>query len=69
MTPLFLYLPATVRNQILRRELWRHKLDWDDVVPEDLTKVWRTLAKDLSELDSIPFPRRVLKQGKPANLF
>lgn len=67
--PLSLYLPVTVRSRILRRELWRHKLDWDDVVPEDWTKVWRTLAKDLLELDSIPFPRRVLNQGKSANLF
>lgn len=34
-----------------------------------MISVWKTLAKDLSALDSISFPRSVLDEGKDTKLF
>ena len=64
LDPLFLYLPVTVRSCLLMRDSWRQKLNWDDAVPQNMSSVWRRLTKDLSALDSVSFPRRVLDEGK-----
>ena len=68
--PLSLYLPVTVWSRQLMRESWRQKLlSRDDAVPQNMSPVWRMLAKDLSALDSVSFPRRVLDEGKDTRLF
>ena len=39
------------------RELWKKSIDWDDEVPEDISKKWYKLIDDLSLLHTVTIER------------
>ena len=47
----------TIRGKILMQDIWRSGLDWDTLLPEDLTKKWTTLLGDLRESTKLRIPR------------
>lgn len=58
--PLGLVLPVTVRGKLLLRDIWKLKLDWDQLLPDFLSGEWEKLYRDLITLVSFRFPRRAL---------
>ena len=43
--------------QRMMHELWIRKLDWDDPIPDDLTKHWNNFYGELKGLENIRIPR------------
>ena len=51
--PLSLFIPVTLRGKLMLRELWIKKLDWDEIVPNDLLNDWVKLGQDLMLLKNM----------------
>ena len=47
--PLGFLAPVTIKFKILFQKLCQTKLDWDNLLPEELIKEWKELVADLSE--------------------
>lgn len=47
----------TVNGRLLIQELWCHKIDWDDQIPEDLTQKWKRWMNGLKKIEQIENPR------------
>ena len=63
--PLGLLAVMTIRGKILMQDIWRSGLDWDTLLPEDLTKKWTTLLEDLREFTKLRIRRcYVIRIGK-----
>lgn len=58
--PLGLIAPVVVSAKIIMQQIWRVKLNWDDVVPDEISQTWITLSKDFQELKHLPIPRLIL---------
>ncbi|XP_049886269.1 uncharacterized protein LOC126380933 isoform X1 [Pectinophora gossypiella] len=58
--PLGLLSPCTVTLKILLQKLWQLKLGWDEVVPNDINKIWNKMITDLELLLSVSVPRHAL---------
>ena len=43
------FAPCTIKMKILFQQLWAVKMDWDDTVPEDTWKCWRSELSMLSK--------------------
>ena len=54
--PLGLLAVMTIRGKILMQDIWRSGLDWDTLLPEDLTKKWTTLLEDVRESTKLRIP-------------
>jgi len=52
-----LFSPVTVKMKILLQRLWEIKIDWDDLVPEDLLEVWAQWRCELPLLSEVHVPR------------
>jgi len=52
-----LFSPVTVKMKILLQCLWEIKIDWDDLVPEDLLEVWAQWRCELPLLSEVHVPR------------
>ena len=52
-----LFSPVTIKMKILLQRLWEVKIDWDDLVPESLLKVWMQWRMELPILTTMPIPR------------
>lgn len=46
-----------IKAKIFLQELWKFKFDWDDQLPDNLSKTWSKLKKELSSLGEIYIPR------------
>ena len=55
--PLGILAPAILFPKLLIQELWRKKIDWDDVIPNELLIRWTKWRSNLSKLSSIYIPR------------
>lgn len=44
--------------------MWKSKLDWDEIVPEELHKIWLRFYNDLFSLNSLKVARNVLIDAK-----
>lgn len=58
--PLGLLSPFITIAKILLQKLWLLKLDWDEPVPDDVTRTWRQFVNKLSLLDNVRVPRGVM---------
>jgi len=67
--PLGLVLPLTVKAKLLIRELWQQKLEWDEKLPEDLSKTWSKIKKDLDKIPNFAFDRSCYEQGVSLIIF
>lgn len=58
--PLGLLSPSTVKAKLLLQNLWSLKLSWDEAVPSDMHSYWQQYREQLSDLNQLEIPRRVV---------
>ena len=49
--------PVVVTAKILMQELWLRRVEWDALLPSDLTAQWQNYSSDLLHLEKIRIPR------------
>ena len=57
------YAPAVIKLKILLQQLWQLQLDWDQPVPEDIAREWKSWRDDLHILTDHAIPRCYYKRG------
>jgi hypothetical protein len=57
-----------VVHRIFLRQLWMHKLDWDEQLPSALLKQWMDIYEPLSQVNEITTDRLVLTRGQPTEI-
>lgn len=57
--PLGTLSPITIRARIFLQQLWELKIKWDEILPNDLLKIWSDFEKDLEYLKKISIPRYI----------
>ncbi|XP_062534780.1 uncharacterized protein LOC134203959 [Armigeres subalbatus] len=57
--PLGLIGPVVVQAKIFLQTLWKQKCDWDDLLPEELQRIWTEFRRNLMALDTLTVPRWV----------
>ena len=55
--PLQFLSPFTMRAKVLMQEIWMAGIDWDDVLPKELTIKWEKWVSELPDLSHIAIPR------------
>lgn len=58
--PLGLLSAITITPKIILQRLWLTKLDWDDLIPAELSRKWQDYVGNLKCLTNIDIPRCVL---------
>lgn len=53
------YCPVIFTAKSFLQRLWLYKLNWDQEVPDDLSKQWLTYASDLKNVQDISVPRYI----------
>ena len=51
------FSPSTIKAKILMQQLWEHKVDWDDPVPEAIHSAWLQWRTELHLLSQKIIPR------------
>ena len=64
LNALGLITPVTVKVKLFKQQLWKLKLEQDDVLPEDLKKKWREITIYVYDATHLNFPRTLLKSNK-----
>ena len=59
--PIGLFAPAVLRSKLLLQEIWKLKLNWDDIVPDVIVKKWKREVSTLKHLHTIKIGRYVAK--------
>ena len=59
------HAPALLLAKILLQELWRHHLDWDEVVPDCLQEKWKAWLEELPLISQHPELRHVRFSDSP----
>ncbi|XP_060594284.1 uncharacterized protein LOC132748689 [Ruditapes philippinarum] len=57
--PLGLLSPILIRAKILLQELWKEKLSWDTILPDNIQQKWRQLARDINTVQNTRFSRHI----------
>ncbi|KAH9637205.1 hypothetical protein HF086_016227 [Spodoptera exigua] len=55
--PLGLLSPITIKAKILFQQIWKYKIEWDDTVPDEIEKEWRTLKTELTNMQPFKINR------------
>ena len=55
--PLGWLAPTTIVAKIIFQELWKIKIDWNDTLPEEISKRWVSFRSKLTHLEKIKIPR------------
>lgn len=58
--PLGLLAPCVIVMKILLQQLWLEKLSWDEQISPEINKIWTEIIVNLSGLNNIYVPRRVI---------
>ncbi|XP_049884023.1 uncharacterized protein LOC126379357 [Pectinophora gossypiella] len=58
--PLGLLSPIVITMKMLLQTLWLQKISWDEPLSPDIHKLWCDIIKNLSLLNDIRIPRRVI---------
>ena len=61
--PLGYLSPVVIKYKILFQLLCQSKIEWDDIIPDDLMVEWKTLISDLNEATPMSLPRSYLCKG------
>ena len=59
--PIGLLSPVIVPLKILFQKICQLKLNWDDIIPQELCNQWIKLVNDIAKVNYIVFPRYVLQ--------
>ena len=62
--PLGLLAPCIIRMKVLMQLIWLRKLDWDQLVSDDVAEQWRGFCQDLLHLNSVNVCRRAIHGEK-----
>ena len=57
MTPLGFVAPFILNAKLILQDLCRKKLDWDDVIPEDIMRRWQAWLQELPKLEQVAIDR------------
>ena len=49
--------PVVIRAKMVLKELWLHKLNWDDLLPPQITTKWLIIREDHTSLTRLSIPR------------
>lgn len=66
--PLGLLGPVIVTAKILIQRLWQLKISWDETVPIDIHTRWRAYETQLSTLNGLKIPRKVIDIAPPHSI-
>ena len=55
--PLQFLAPFVIRAKIIMQEIWTAGLDWDDVLPSNLSTKWENWVSELQSLSCVAIPR------------
>ena len=55
--PLGFITPITMLSKVFLQELWQHKLHWDEPLPDNLRRLWLTIAISLQSSYNFSIPR------------
>lgn len=58
--PLGLIGPVIAKAKIFLQKLWIQKLNWDDVLPEEISTGWRCFVSELKDIENLRIPRWIL---------
>lgn len=61
--PLGWLSPAIIVCKVFMQELWKTKLDWDEVLPEHLQNIWEQIKVSLKDIEKIEIPRCVISSS------
>ncbi|XP_015121341.1 uncharacterized protein LOC107044106 [Diachasma alloeum] len=61
--PLGLLNPVVVQAKLIKQDLWRLNLNWDESVPKDVQTRWQEFAHELPLLNDLAFKRKVLQDS------
>ena len=53
--PLGFYLPMSYKGNFSVIDLWAAKLEWDDMIPDEILKKWSLHCTDLNSLSNVFF--------------
>ena len=55
--PIGFFVPVMIRFKVIIQELWKNKIEWDEVVKHEFAKKWNKIKNDLLILDTINIKR------------
>ena len=58
------FSPVTITLKILLQRIWHLKIEWNQVIPNDLSDCWRTWRDELYLVTQTPIPRCYYIKGK-----
>jgi len=58
--PIGLISPILIKGKIFLQQLWSLKLDWEEVLSDDLCSRWTNFYSSLQQLVDLSVPRKVL---------
>ena len=59
--PLGFITPALIEPKWIIQQLWKRKIDWDELLPSDLTKRWQKWLDNLPDVQNITLDRWINK--------
>ena len=62
--PLGLISPFTLKAKLLFQQCWREKIDWDDPLPDEISRQWEDWRFQVRDLEKITQPRLVATVAK-----
>lgn len=64
-----LVAPVIIRAKLLMQNIWKAKLEWDEIVSPDIAKLWESMWSTINELSAIRIPRWIgTKKGANCQL-
>ena len=67
--PLGILNPLTVRARMIMQEVWKLKIDWDEVTPKEIKDSWESLKIELLKVDEIKFNRSTMVESGDLHIF
>ncbi len=58
------FTPVTILLKILLQRIWSLGLDWDELIPSELTDVWQRWRDELHMITEFPIPRCYFQQNR-----
>lgn len=59
-----LFTPTTLIMKVLLQDIWRLRVDWDEVLPPEISSIWQSWRSQLHLLASLPIQRPYMDVDK-----
>ena len=57
-----------ITAKLLLREVWRHNIGWDNILPDEIFNVWNNWRQELKNVIDVKVPRNYFGNGVPNRL-